>query len=126
MRTTTLLTHVSMFIVILGFAQAAVAVLEDRHTEGLASLLDSLFTPQVGLHTAIKPLLSHSTTGAFSSPPKYSGLQPEGARGPAGTATHRHAALGFTDGGEGRGYILSMWTNQVRGEGIFCRCGPIG
>ena len=26
---------------------------------------------QVGLHTAIKPLLSHSTTGKFNSPPEY-------------------------------------------------------
>eukprot|EP00959_Pyramimonas_sp_CCMP1952_P177492 3710173-Pyramimonas_sp.AAC.1 len=26
---------------------------------------------RVGLHTAIKPLISHSTTGEFNSPPKY-------------------------------------------------------
>eukprot|EP00976_Prorocentrum_cordatum_P096380 1190545-Prorocentrum_minimum.AAC.1 len=25
----------------------------------------------VGLHTAVKPLLSHSTTGEFNSPPTY-------------------------------------------------------
>eukprot|EP00959_Pyramimonas_sp_CCMP1952_P337213 7061563-Pyramimonas_sp.AAC.2 len=27
--------------------------------------------PPVGFHTAIKPLLSRSTTGKFKSPPKY-------------------------------------------------------
>eukprot|EP00959_Pyramimonas_sp_CCMP1952_P232319 4854949-Pyramimonas_sp.AAC.1 len=28
--------------------------------------------PRVGLHTAIRPLLSRSTTGEFNSPPKFS------------------------------------------------------
>eukprot|EP00959_Pyramimonas_sp_CCMP1952_P269272 5629329-Pyramimonas_sp.AAC.3 len=30
----------------------------------------STFKPLLGLHAAIKPLFSHSTTGEFNSPPK--------------------------------------------------------
>eukprot|EP00959_Pyramimonas_sp_CCMP1952_P154441 3231122-Pyramimonas_sp.AAC.1 len=79
---------------------------------------------------------------AAPSPPLRIRLEPGGTfriaveiSGPIAPFSSKVGSLPACDGslpgkvgvaGEGRGHILSMWTNQVRGGDIFCRCGPIG
>eukprot|EP00959_Pyramimonas_sp_CCMP1952_P341342 7150774-Pyramimonas_sp.AAC.1 len=45
-------------------------------------------SPIVGLHTAVKPFLNHSTTGEFNSPPNYSRTVSSTSSGGACRAPH--------------------------------------